>query len=169
MASAPKTDDSGEKPDSNGDEQTGRLSAIREQLAAIFERDQEPEPTPRAELVDGAEILFIDAAAGVKSAGDFDLTLITAPQYPEPAVLRCSSTVTIEEGSILSSAGATLMTLGEKRIIVRECILVPPDRVDEVDRDEREELPEAIHGETIPKRGVQNEKLYNAAVTALKK
>lgn len=134
----------------------GLLASVRER----FEDDEPGEPT-RAELVDGANVLFIDAAANRKSLYEYDLVLITAPAYPEPIVLKNDVPIEIPEGSVLCSASsATMINYGGKRLLAKANILVPPDRADEVDPDYREDVPEAVVGKTIPQRGVQDEEFY---------
>ena len=134
----------------------GLLASVRER----FEDDEPGEPT-RAELVDGANVLFIDPAAKRKSLYEYDLVLITAPAYPEPIVLKNDVPIEIPEGSVLCSASSTTMiNYGGKRLLAKANILVPPDRADEVDPDYREDVPEAVVGKTIPQRGVQDEDFY---------
>ena len=134
----------------------GILASVRER----FEDDKPGEPT-RAELVDGANVLFIDPAAKRKSLYEYDLVLITAPAYPEPIVLKNDVPIEIPEGSVLCSASSTTMiNYGGKRLLAKANILVPPDRADEVDPDYREDVPEAVVGKTIPQRPVQDEDFY---------
>jgi hypothetical protein len=135
---------------------SGLLANIRER----FQDDGAEEPT-RAELVDGANVLFVDAAANKKSLAEYDLVLITAPAYPKPLVLKNDVPIKIPEGSVLCSASsATLINYGEKRLLAKANILVPPDRADEVAPESREDIPESIVGKTIPERGVQDEEFY---------
>ena len=75
----------------------GLLASVRER----FQDDDEPGEPTRAELVDGANVLFIDPAAKRKSLYEYDLVLITAPAYPEPIVLKNDVPIEIPEGSLL--------------------------------------------------------------------
>jgi hypothetical protein len=135
----------------------GLLASVRER----FQDDEEPGEPTRAELVDGAQVLFIDAAAKRKSLYEYDLVLITAPAYPEPIVLKNDVPIEIPEGSVLCTASSTTMiNYGGKRLLAKANILVPPDRADEVDPDYREDVPEAVVGKTIPQRPVQDEDFY---------
>jgi hypothetical protein len=144
------------------------LEDARELQEAIGERLDDEETGPvRAELVDGAQVLFIDPAARSKALYEYDLVLITAPQYPEPVVLKNDVPIEVPEGVVLcSSEGATMIDYAGKRVIQRSYILVPPSRADEVSPDHREEVPEALVGKTIPTREVQNEEFYNLVLNA---
>jgi hypothetical protein len=105
--------------------------------------------------------MFIDPAAKSKSLYEFDLALITAPQYPEPAILKNDVPIEIPAGSVLCSAtSATMLDYGGTRVIARAFILVPPERADEVAPEHREELPEELQGKTVPQRDVQDEDFY---------
>jgi hypothetical protein len=135
----------------------GLLSRLR---GAFGDDDEDSGPT-RAELVDGANVLFIDPAANRKSLYEYDLVLITAPAYPEPIVLKNDVPIEIPEGSVLCSASsATMINYRGKRLIAKANILVPPERADEVAPEYREDIPEAVVGKTIPQRGVQDEDFY---------
>lgn len=135
----------------------GLLASVRDR----FQDDEGPAEPTRAELVDGANVLFIDAAANRKSLYEYDLVLITAPAYPEPIVLKNDVPIEIPEGSVLCSASsATMINYGGKRLLAKANILVPPERSDEVTPGYREEVPEAVVGKTIPQRNVQDEDFY---------
>jgi len=132
------------------------------------DEDEKITEPSQAELVDGAQVLFIDPAAGSKNYADYDLVLITSSQYPEPIVLKNDTPVEVPEGTVLcSSTEATMIKYSGKRVIARSYILVPPSRADEVSPDYREEVPEALVGKTIPRREVQNEQFYNLVLNAL--
>lgn len=159
-------DEDDEEPDSIDQEADdsggGILSSIRERLGG------EEEPPVQAELVDGATVLFIDPAAKSKSLYEYDLVLITAPQYPEPIVLKNDAPIEIPEGSVLCSAdSATMIDYGGKRVIARPNILVPPERADEVAPEYRENVPEPVLGRTIPQRPVQSEQFYNLVLNSV--
>lgn len=157
----------GDEPDVEADVDEGAggglLASVRGRL-----QDIEPGEPTRAELVDGANVLFIDPAAKRKSLYEYDLVLITAPQYPEPIVLKNDAPIEIPEGSVLCSAAeATMIKYRGKRVIARANILVPPDRADEVAPEYREDVPEPVLGKTIPQRGVQNEEFYNLVLNGV--
>lgn len=144
--------------DDDVDEDSGGLL---ERLASAVGDDENTGPS-RAELVDGANVLFIDPAAKSKALYEYDLVLITAPQYPEPVVLKNDAPIEVPKGSVLcSSTSATMIDYAGKRVLARSYILVPPSRADEVSSDYREEIPEPIAGKTIPRQELQNEKFYN--------
>lgn len=152
--------------DETNEGSSGLLSRLSDAVGDESE-DEGAEPT-RAELVDGANVLFIDPAAASKSLSEFRLVLITAPQYPEPIVLKNDSQLHIPEGSVLcSSQSASILDLGGKRVIGRPYILVPPDRADEVSPDYREPVPEAIAGKTVPGREVQDEEFYQLVLSGV--
>lgn len=155
----------------DGDETGGgRLAAVKEKLSksdSANEDEEEDRGPMMAELVDGAEVLFIDEAAGRKNLYEFDLVLLTAPAYPEPAVIKCNTSFEVPEGSVLSEAKSpSLVKFGEKRVTARAYALAPPERAEEVPRDQREEVPKEISGETIPRRKIQNVNFYNRIVKA---
>lgn len=134
----------------------GVLDRVRGALGG----DEDSGPS-RAQLVDGANVLFVDPAAKSKSLYEYDLTLITAPQYPEPIVLKNDVPIEIPEGSVLCAAkSASMIDYGGKRVIARAYILVPPERADEVAPEYLEDVPEALQGKTIPQRSVQDEEFY---------
>ena len=135
----------------------GLLASVRDR----FQDDDEPSEPTRAELVDGANVLFIDAAANRKSLYEYDLVLITAPAYPEPIVLKNDVPIEIPEGSVLCTASsATMINYAGKRLLAKANILVPPERAEEVAPEYREDVPEAVVGKTIPQRPVQDEDFY---------
>jgi len=138
-------------------------------LAIVRERFQDEDTGPsKAELVDGATVLFIDSAAKRKPLYEYDLVLITAPSYPEPVVLKNDVPIEIPEGSVLCSAeSATMIDYGGKRLIARPCILVPPERADEVSQKYLEEVPEGVVGERIQQRGIHDEDFYNLVLSAV--
>lgn len=110
------------------------------------------ESGPKAELVDGAEVLFIDRRAPAKAPAEHTLALLYADEYPAPAVLRCRAPMTIPDEAGLAPAGPsdTLLVDG-KRVIVRQYSLVEPERTGEFSRHDRlEAVPVEIAGETIP-------------------
>lgn len=148
----------------------GRLSVVKEKLSGTdpaSEEEEEQTGPMMAELVDGAEVLFIDEAAGRKNLYEFDLVLLTAPAYPEPAVIKCNTSFEVPEGSVLSEAKSpSLVKYGKKRVTARAYALAPPERAEEVPRDQREDVPEEISGETIPRRKIQNVNFYNRIVKA---
>jgi len=62
-------------------------------------------------------VLFIDPAAKRKSLYEFDHVPVTAPQYPDPIVLKASAPMEIPEGSVLCSAAeATMIQFRDKRV-----------------------------------------------------
>ena len=63
-------------------------------------------------------MLFIDPVAKRKSLYEFDHVPVTAPQYPDPIVLKASAPMEIPEGSVLCSAAeATMIQFRDKRVI----------------------------------------------------
>jgi hypothetical protein len=134
----------------------------------LFGGDEEETSPMYAELVDGANVYFIDSAARSKELYEYDLVVITAPQYPEPIILKNDQPIEIPEGSTLCAAkSAEMLTIKGKRVITRACTLVPPERVEEVSRDHRVELPEGLSGVTIPYRQNQSEPFYGALVASI--
>jgi hypothetical protein len=147
----------------DGDDGAGVLDRVREALGG----DGEDSGPARAELVDGARVLFIDPAAKRKSLYEYDLVLITARAYPEPIVLKNDVPIEIPEGSALCAAeSATMIDYGGKRVIARANILVPPERVDEISKEHRHDVPEELLGKTIPQRPIQDEDFYNLVLNA---
>lgn len=129
------------------------------------ERADEDLPPVKAELVDGATVYFIDPAARRKDLNEYDLVLLDSSQYPEPAVLKNDREVEIAAGTTLCAADSIrAIVIGGKRVIVRPCILVEPDRADAVRREHRVELPDAVVGRTIPERDLQSEHFYCAVL-----
>lgn len=152
------------EPDDSGQ---GGGSGLLARLAAAVGRADKGNPGPkRAELVDGAEVYFIDEAASQKSLYEYDLVLMRAEQYPGPVVLKSHATRVIEKGTVLTKARSpTIVALGEKRVIVRAVALVPPSRAEEVAQDDAL-VPRGLWGETVPRRPAQSPKLYNKLVEA---
>ena len=146
----------------DGDGGGGLLGRVRDAV-----QDDEHTGPSRAELVDGANVLFIDPAAKSKALYEYDLVLITAPQYPEPVVLKNDTPIEVPKGSVLCSAkSATMIDYAGKRVLARSFILVPPERADEVAPEYLEDVPEALVGKTVPRREVQNAEFYQLVVNA---
>lgn len=147
---------------------TGAVSKLGEVGMQAVDRGADEE-TVMAELVDGSEVLFVDPQARRKSLYEYDLVVLDAPQYPEPAILKNDREVEIPDGSILSMVEPIrALVMDEKRLIVRACTLVKPDRVDDVPRDNRVELPETIVDETIPQRSLQAPDFYRAVLKGVR-
>lgn len=157
-----------EEEDSSDGRLAGVISAVDSLGAMVWPFGADEDETIEAELVDGAEVLFVDRQAKTKDAHEFDLVVLDAPEYPEPAIVRCTEPTEIPEGAGLLSAGRSArLDLDDRRVIVRSFTLVPPDRVDEVARQDRlESAPRALYGETVPKTYVQNENFYTLACRA---
>jgi len=148
---------------------TSRLGAavdavdrLGEWTIELVSNGEEDETTARAELVDGAEVLFIDSRAKAKELHEYDLAVLTADEYPKPAIIRCSAPIEIPEGaSLVSAAAARIVEIGGKRVIIRPCSLVEPERLNEFGRQDRlEALPDTLDGATVPQTPVQNERFY---------
>jgi|GEM_PF-3542997 len=148
-----------DEPDAETDADDGGLLA---RIRAWFDDDGLPDAT----LVDGAEAMFIDPAAAERSLGEYRLVVLTADAYPEPALLRARSHVSIAEGSCLCRAGESrLVKFGTRRVIVRDYALVPPDRVEELDPEKRVALPESLDGTEIRHHPPQHREFYTRLVS----
>lgn len=154
----------------NSVQESGLVTGVVERVQELLGDDRDDDrdgagagPT-QAELVDGAELLFVDPAGRSRDLREFSLVMLTAAQYPEPAIVR-SLGIEIPDGSMITPAGAgEILQYGDRRLVARPYTLVEPDRVDEVDRDDLEELPEAIVGESVPRK--QQEPEFLARVVA---
>jgi len=123
-------------------------STVTNILGGDSEASDEPR---RADLVDGAEIGFIDPRAKARPLEDYGLVILMADVYPEPAILRCQEPFEIEAGSALVRAGSSsLLSFSGRRVTVRQFSLAPPDRVGELDPRTAELVPEALDGAKIP-------------------
>jgi len=124
------------------------VNRLGEKAIRLFSRENLEEPVrDRAELVDGAEVNFIDRRAKTKPLEEHELVIVTADEYPAPGILRCRVQLEIPEGSALIRAGeSSALRFGDKRVIVRPFSLAPPDRLEDLDRKHGELVPEALDG-----------------------
>jgi len=130
-------------------------------LERLRGEDEGPTEPRRAQLVDGATALFIDPEARSKALGEYGLVVLDAAAYEEPVILKNDVPVEIPAGATLcASTSARLLKFDGRRVITRGATLVPPDRVDEVPRDARLDLPAGLDGETVPVRPCQSEAFY---------
>lgn len=137
----------------------------------IGEADDQPEGSVeprRAELVDGANVLFVDVEARSKPIYQYDLAVITGSQYPDPIVLKNDAPIEIPEGAALSaSTPGKIMLYAGRRVVARGATLVEPERADQIPRDARVELPDGLAGEAVPVRECQSPEFYRAVVAEL--
>lgn len=149
-----------------GDLGVGAVAKVGDPIVELIGGAKEEDDEPvLAELVDGVNVYFIDKQGRRKSLYEYDLVVLDAPQYPEPAILKADRDVEIPKGSILSAADSmSALSIGGKRVLVRPCILVEPDRADDVQRDHLVEFPEELVGATIERREVQATGFYEAVL-----